>query len=237
MISLTLRILLLSTLLTSTLFAASGATQSNQLNNDKNDKKDHNEATVAQLEAEMASGKLTSEALTKEYIARIQALDQSGPGVNSVIELNPDALDMARNADKLRKKGIVLGPLHGIPVHADQARLWFRSRYPGARQQPADIRSNRSVRPHFGYNLRAAAAAKLASTRWTKSAGDTVNSKPRPRQREQATAPLVINAVLVVLRPFGAGASLDAPARPRIFVMSRGLQPARLMIHECEVSF
>jgi amidase len=64
----------------------------------------------------MASGKLTSEDLTKEYIARILALDQNGPGVNSVIELNPDALDMARNADKLRRQGRVLGPLHGIPV-------------------------------------------------------------------------------------------------------------------------
>ena len=78
--------------------------------------KRHNEATVAQLQAEMASGKLTSEALTKEYIARIVALDQNGPGVNSVIELNPDALAMARNADVLRRHGIVLGPLHGIPV-------------------------------------------------------------------------------------------------------------------------
>jgi amidase len=76
----------------------------------------HNEATVAQLQAEMASGKLTSENLTKEYIARIIALDQNGPGVNAVIELNPDALVMARHADKLRKRGIVLGPLHGIPV-------------------------------------------------------------------------------------------------------------------------
>ena len=76
----------------------------------------HNEATIAQLQAEMASGKLKSEELTKEYIARISALDQNGPGVNSVIELNPDALDMAKNADKLRKKGTVLGPLHGIPV-------------------------------------------------------------------------------------------------------------------------
>src|SRR6202051_1357080 len=64
----------------------------------------------------MASGKLTSEDLTKEYIARIIALDQNGPGVNSVIELNPDALVIARHADKLRKKGIVLGPWHGIPV-------------------------------------------------------------------------------------------------------------------------
>src|SRR5437764_269540 len=76
----------------------------------------HNEATVAQLQADMASGKLTSEQLTREYLARIAALDQSGPGVNAVIELNPDALDMAKQADKLRKQGTVLGPLHGIPV-------------------------------------------------------------------------------------------------------------------------
>ena len=51
----------------------------------------HNEATVAQLQAEMASGRLTSEHLTREYIARILALDQNRNGVNSVIELNPDA--------------------------------------------------------------------------------------------------------------------------------------------------
>ncbi len=76
----------------------------------------HNEATVAQLQAEMASGKLTSEDLTKEYIARILALDQGSEAVNAIIELNPDALDMARNADRLRKKGTILGPLHGIPV-------------------------------------------------------------------------------------------------------------------------
>jgi amidase len=76
----------------------------------------HNEATVAQLQAEMASGTLTSEELTREYIARILALDQKGPGVNSVIELNPDALAMARNADALRRRGRVLGPLHVIPV-------------------------------------------------------------------------------------------------------------------------
>jgi len=76
----------------------------------------HNEATVAQLQAEMASGRLTSEELTEEYIARIIALDQNGPGVNAVIELNPDALAIARNADKLRRQGHVLGPLHGIPV-------------------------------------------------------------------------------------------------------------------------
>ena len=76
----------------------------------------HAEATVAQLQAEMAAGRLTSEQLTRDYIQRILDLDQGGPGVNAVIELNPDAISMARDADAKRRRGIVLGPLHGIPV-------------------------------------------------------------------------------------------------------------------------
>src|SRR5437016_5155399 len=75
---------------------------------------ENNEKTVAQLQSEMASGKLTSVQLTQYYIDRINALDQAGPNVNSVIEFNPDALSMAQNADDLRAKGKVLGPLHGI---------------------------------------------------------------------------------------------------------------------------
>jgi amidase len=74
------------------------------------------EATVAELQSEMTAGRLTSEQLTAAYIQRIFALDQRGPGVNSIIELNPDALAMARQADALRRQGHVLGPLHGIPV-------------------------------------------------------------------------------------------------------------------------
>ncbi len=111
--SLTLRTLLISTLLTSMLSTVGAATPPAE-----SDKvpKDHNEETVAQLQAEMASGKLTSEELTKYYIERILMLDQNGPGVNAVIELNPDALDIARQMDRLRKHGIVLGPLHGTPV-------------------------------------------------------------------------------------------------------------------------
>ena len=74
------------------------------------------EATVAELQSEMAAGRITSEQLTTAYIKRILALDQDGPGVNSIIELNPDALTMARQADTLRRQGHVLGPLHGIPI-------------------------------------------------------------------------------------------------------------------------
>jgi amidase len=75
----------------------------------------HNEATIAQLQAEMSSGRLSSEQLTREYIQRILKLDQGGPGVNSVIELNPDAITQARNADSARRHGKT-GPLLGIPI-------------------------------------------------------------------------------------------------------------------------
>jgi len=83
---------------------------------DSDDKFPFREATVAQLQAEMAAGRLTSERLTRAYIERIHDLDSNGPGVNSIMELNPDALALARKADDLRRHGVVLGPLHGIPV-------------------------------------------------------------------------------------------------------------------------
>jgi len=83
---------------------------------DQDDLNRFNEATVAQLQRMMQSGQLTSVELTNFYLKRILRLDQNGPGVNSVIELNPDALEAAKNADALRAKGRVLGPLHGIPV-------------------------------------------------------------------------------------------------------------------------
>jgi len=110
------RIHILAALLISGLAPAQTQNTTSSSNDNSNIPTQHNEATVAQLQAEMASGRLTSEDLTREYIARIKALDQSGPGVNAVIELNPDALRLARQADMLRRRGVVLGPLHGIPV-------------------------------------------------------------------------------------------------------------------------
>jgi amidase len=75
-----------------------------------------NEKTVAELQDMMRRGELTSVELTKYYINRIVRLDQNGPGVNSVLELNPDALEIAKNADQERRDGKVRGPLHGLPV-------------------------------------------------------------------------------------------------------------------------
>ncbi len=75
-----------------------------------------NEFTIAQFQDLMNSGQLTSVGLTNYYLKRIAALDREGPGVNAVIELNPDALTMAKAADAARAAGKNLGPLMGIPV-------------------------------------------------------------------------------------------------------------------------
>ena len=64
----------------------------------------------------MAAGTLTSEALTAAYLKRIAAVDDSGPMLSSVIELNAQAEDEARALDAERKSGKVRGPLHGIPI-------------------------------------------------------------------------------------------------------------------------
>jgi len=77
---------------------------------------DLNEITVAQLQEMMSSGKLTSEQITRKYLNRIEQIDNKGPQLHAVIEVNPDALAIARQLDKERKDGKVRGPLHGIPV-------------------------------------------------------------------------------------------------------------------------
>lgn len=77
---------------------------------------DLNEVTIASLQDKMKSGELTSEAITKKYLDRIDQIDQHGLELRSVIEVNPDALDIARQLDAERKSGKVRGPLHGIPI-------------------------------------------------------------------------------------------------------------------------
>lgn len=74
------------------------------------------EATVASLQEAMASGGTTARLVTEQYLQRIAEIDRSGPRLNSVIELNPDALDIADQRDRERAAGTVRGPLHGIPV-------------------------------------------------------------------------------------------------------------------------
>ncbi|MGB9467362.1 MAG: amidase family protein, partial [Candidatus Acidiferrum sp.] len=74
------------------------------------------EITIGELQDGMKSGKYSARAIAEKYLARIAAIDKSGPAVNSVIETNPDALEIAQALDKERKEKGPRGPLHGIPV-------------------------------------------------------------------------------------------------------------------------
>ena len=74
------------------------------------------EATVADLQVAMASGRYTSRRLVELYSERIEAIDRSGPTLRAVIEMNPEAGSIADRLDDERRAGRVRGPLHGIPV-------------------------------------------------------------------------------------------------------------------------
>src|SRR6266852_8116184 len=71
------------------------------------------EITIAELQEGMKAGKYTARAIAEKYLARIEALDKHGPAVNSVIELNPDALALAEASDRDRKEKGARGPCMG----------------------------------------------------------------------------------------------------------------------------
>jgi amidase len=80
------------------------------------------EITIGELQAGIASGKYTARSITEKYLARIEEIDKRGPGINSVIEVNPDALAIADAIDKGNKSprvvagAVALQPLLGIPI-------------------------------------------------------------------------------------------------------------------------
>jgi amidase len=74
------------------------------------------EITIDGVQKDFESGQYTSHSLTEKYLARIQEIDKAGPNINAVIEINPDALQMADALDQERKAKGPQGPLHGIPI-------------------------------------------------------------------------------------------------------------------------
>jgi amidase len=74
------------------------------------------EVTVDDLQRMMESGEHTARSIAQAYIDRIEAMDRQGPELRSMIEINPDALDIADELDAERRAGGPRGPLHGIPV-------------------------------------------------------------------------------------------------------------------------
>jgi amidase len=74
------------------------------------------EATIAELQQGMQSGKYTARSIVESYLQRIEEIDKNGPTINAVIEINPDVLTIADQLDRERRDGKIRGPLHGIPV-------------------------------------------------------------------------------------------------------------------------
>ena len=74
------------------------------------------EITIDRLQQAMRSGQYTARAIAEQYLSRIDAMDQRGPSVNAIIELNPEALAIADVLDAERKAKGARGPMHGIPV-------------------------------------------------------------------------------------------------------------------------
>lgn len=105
-----------------TTLLVTGCTSSTKKNEDSVSTEDSNEAfeldeeTIGSLREKLTSGKYTSEQLVQLYLKRIEAVDKNGPQLNSVIEINPDAVIIAIAMDKELKAGKIRGPLHGIPV-------------------------------------------------------------------------------------------------------------------------
>src|SRR5438046_2917049 len=74
------------------------------------------EATITELQQGMASGQFTAQWITETYLKRIEAIDKNGPSVNSILEVNPDAMEIAESLDRERKEKGARGPLHGVPL-------------------------------------------------------------------------------------------------------------------------
>ena len=74
------------------------------------------EITIPELQEGMRAGKFTARSLARKYLERIDEIDARGPALRSVIETNPDALEIAERLDRERKEGRVRGPLHGVPL-------------------------------------------------------------------------------------------------------------------------
>ena len=77
---------------------------------------DYAEYNIESLQALMHTGELSSLQLTQFYLDRIESIDRNGPKLNSIIELNPQAIEIAVALDTERQESGPRGPMHGIPV-------------------------------------------------------------------------------------------------------------------------
>ena len=179
-------------------------------------------ASAVKLAEDLASGHLSSERLVRRCLARIVAIDRRGPRLNSVIELNPEALDIARALDAERRGGRLRGPLHGVPILLkDNIATGDRLCTTGGSLALDGVRATRDA--HLVTRLRAAGAivlgktnlsewANIRSTRstsgWSGRGGLTRNPYALDRSTSGSSSGTAA-AIAASLAPLGVGTETD----------------------------
>jgi amidase len=97
-------------------FSACFVTSQEQTDKDFNKEFSYLEFDIEQIRNGYENGEFTIEEVVEAYLDRIQTIDREGPGLNSIIQTNPDALNIARQLDEEWKNGNIRGPMHGIPI-------------------------------------------------------------------------------------------------------------------------
>lgn len=136
------------------------------------------EATIADVQAAYLSGELTAHQVVAAYLARIEAYDKKGPYLNSIINLNPKALEEADKFDAaLKKSGKLSGPLHGIPVLVkdciDAAGMPMTAGFQGWKNYypPSDAPLVAKIKAAGGIII-----GKASLSEFTNGGGDNINS-------------------------------------------------------------
>lgn len=135
------------------------------------------EITVRQLQEGYANGTFTIEQVVGDYLKRVEDIDKNGPAINSLIYINPKALELAKQLDDERREGKIRGPLHGIPVILkDNIDTYDMPTTAGARVLRNSYPSEDS---YLAKKLRAAGAiiiAKANLSEWANFRGDMSSS-------------------------------------------------------------
>ncbi|MCR6652008.1 MAG: amidase [Cellvibrionaceae bacterium] len=136
------------------------------------------EATIADVHAAFLSGRLTARQLVTAYLERIAAYDQQGPYINSIINLNADALLQADALDAaLKRTGKLSGPLHGVPVLVkdciDAVGMPMTAGFQGWKNYipPVDAPLVANIKAAGGIIL-----GKASLSEFTRGGGDNINS-------------------------------------------------------------
>jgi amidase len=171
---------------------------------------DPTEQSIGSLQNALASGKLTSAALTQAYLSRIARFDRNGPEYRSILALNPDALAVAHVLDAERGAGKTRGPLHGIPILIKD-NVETKDPLATTAGSFALARSRRPTDAPLVARLRAAGAIVLgksnlsewanfrsthSSSGWSGTGGQTRNAYARDRNPSGSSAGSAVAAAL-----------------------------------------